>query len=37
LICGLELDVGGYSFGWNVKDFLRDLEVEFSERLKDKQ
>jgi F-type H+-transporting ATPase subunit b len=37
LICGLELDVGGYSFGWNVKDFLRDLEVDFSERLKDKQ
>ena len=36
LICGLELDVGGYRFGWNVKDFLRDLEVEFSERLKDK-
>jgi len=37
LICGLELDVGGYGLGWNVKDFLRDLEVEFSERLKDKQ
>lgn len=37
LICGLELDVGSYSFGWNVKDFLRDLELEFSERLKDNQ
>ena len=37
LICGLELDVGGYSFGWNVKDFLRDLEVDFYARLKDKQ
>lgn len=36
LICGLELDVGGYRFGWNVEDFLRDLEVEFSERLKGK-
>lgn len=36
LICGLELDVGGYSFSWNVNDFLQDLEVEFSNRLKDK-
>jgi len=36
LICGLELNVGGYSFGWNVRDFLRELEVEFSQRLKDK-
>jgi F-type H+-transporting ATPase subunit b len=36
LICGVELDVGGYRFGWNVKDFLRDLEMGFSERLKDK-
>ena len=35
LICGLELDVGGYSFGWNIRDFLGDLEVRFSERLKD--
>ena len=37
LICGLELDVGGYSFGWNVKDFLRDLDLEFSERLTGKK
>jgi len=37
LICGLELDVEGYSFGWNVKEFLRDLEVVFSRRRKDKQ
>ena len=34
LICGIELDVGGYSYGWNAKDFLRDLELEFGERLK---
>lgn len=34
LICGLELDIGGYSFGWNVKEFLHDLELEFDERLK---
>ncbi len=34
LICGIELDVGGYSYGWNAKDFLRDLEFEFGERLK---
>ena len=37
LICGLELDVGGYNFGWNVKDFLRDLETEYSERLRENQ
>jgi len=34
LICGLELDVGGYSFGWSVKDFLSDLDLKFSERLR---
>jgi hypothetical protein len=33
LVCGLELDVGGYSFGWNVHDFLSDLETELDERL----
>ena len=33
LVCGLELDVGGYSFGWNVNDFLSDLETELDERL----
>lgn len=37
MICGLELDVGGYNFGWNVKDFLRDLEAEFSQRLKERE
>lgn len=34
LICGLELDLGGYSFGWNIKEFLSDIELEFVERLK---
>lgn len=34
LICGLELDVGGYRFGWNVREFLHDLEHDFDERLK---
>lgn len=34
LICGLELDLGGYSFGWNIKEFLRDVELDFVERLK---
>lgn len=34
LICGVQLDVGGYSFGWNVREFLHDLELEFDERLK---
>jgi F-type H+-transporting ATPase subunit b len=34
LVCGVELEVGGYSFGWNVKQFLHDLELEFEERLK---
>jgi F-type H+-transporting ATPase subunit b len=26
LICGVELEVGGYRLGWNMNDFLRDLE-----------
>lgn len=34
LICGIELDVGGYSYAWNAKDFLRDLELQFGEHLK---
>lgn len=37
LICGLELDTGDYNFGWNVKNFLHDLDVEFSERLGENQ
>lgn len=36
LLCGLELDIGGYTFGWNVKEFLRDLELKFFERLRTK-
>lgn len=34
LICGLELDVGGYAFGWNVNEFLENLETELEARLK---
>lgn len=33
LICGLELNVGGYSFGWNVKEWLHGLALELDERL----
>lgn len=33
LICGLELDIGGYRFGWNVQEFLGDLELEFDEQI----
>ena len=33
LICGVELDVGGYSVGWNVNDFLEEVELEFDRRL----
>jgi F-type H+-transporting ATPase subunit b len=34
LICGIELEAGGYGFGWNVKEFLQRLETEFDERLR---
>ena len=34
LICGIELDVGGYSFGWNVKEFIGDVELEFDRKLR---
>ena len=34
LICGIELEAGGYGFGWNVNEFLRNLETELDERLK---
>lgn len=34
LICGLELNVGGYSFGWNIREFLHDLQLDFAEGLK---
>ncbi|GAB4144558.1 MAG: F0F1 ATP synthase subunit delta [Planctomycetaceae bacterium] len=37
MICGLELDVGGYNFGWNVKDLLHELEAEFSRRIREDQ
>jgi F-type H+-transporting ATPase subunit b len=34
LICGLELDVGGFSFGWNAKEMLDDIKLEFDQQLK---
>lgn len=34
LICGLELEVGGYSFGWNAREFLEQMERRLEERLK---
>jgi len=34
LICGLELDLGGYSFGWNIMEFLRNIELDFLDRVK---
>ncbi len=34
LICGLELNVGGFRFGWNIHDFLAEMENSFKERLK---
>ncbi|REJ90869.1 MAG: F0F1 ATP synthase subunit B [Planctomycetota bacterium] len=37
MICGVELDVSGYTFGWNVKDFLHHLEAQFFERLRENQ
>lgn len=33
LVCGFELDAGGYIFGWNVNEFVRTLEHDFNERL----
>jgi F-type H+-transporting ATPase subunit b len=33
LVCGLELDLGGYSIGWNVNDLLSDLQTQLEERL----
>lgn len=33
MICGVELQSDGYRLGWNVQDFLGDLQEEFTERL----
>ena len=33
LVCGFELEAGGYNFGWNVNEFLRTLEHDFNDRL----
>ena len=32
LICGIEMDVGGYSLGWNVNEHLRQLTLDLSQR-----
>ena len=34
LICGLELDAGGYSFGWNIEEILQAMQHDFQERLR---
>jgi F-type H+-transporting ATPase subunit b len=34
LICGVELDVGGFSFGWNAKEFVDHVQFEFDRQLK---
>ena len=34
LICGIELDVDGFCFGWNVSEILQRLEHEFDERMR---
>jgi F-type H+-transporting ATPase subunit b len=36
LVCGLELDAGGYSFGWNIEEILQSMQHDFQERLKAK-
>lgn len=33
LIIGVEMNVGGFSFGWNAKDFIDDIELEFDQQL----
>jgi F-type H+-transporting ATPase subunit b len=34
LVCGVELDLGGYSFGWNVEQHVRELNLDFGDRLR---
>lgn len=34
LICGFELSVGGFSFGWNSKEMLDDIKHRFDQQLK---
>jgi len=33
LICGIEMDAGGYTLGWNMQDMLRELMDEMNEQL----
>ena len=34
LICGLQIDVGGYSVEWNVDDFIRQIKFDFGTRIR---
>jgi len=34
LICGLDLNAGGFRMGWNVREYLSELELEFDKQLK---
>jgi F-type H+-transporting ATPase subunit b len=34
LICGVELEVGGYSLGWSVQDYLKSIESRFDHQLR---
>lgn len=34
LICGLELDVGGFSFSWNADEFLHEIEHELNKEVR---
>ncbi len=34
LICGFELSVGGFNFGWNAKEMLDDIKHDFDQQLK---
>lgn len=35
LICGVTLRIGGYTAGWNLRDFLRQLEDDFTLELRE--
>lgn len=37
LICGLEIDLGGYTLGWNIEEFLQELNNEFGQHLEESE
>jgi F-type H+-transporting ATPase subunit b len=37
LICGIQLDAGGYSIHWNVDDFVRQIKLDFGNRTRRRQ